>query len=169
MARPTTTAIRALQLVQSQIYQTSYNPDRVRTGAKYLRKRLRGPSMVAYLPPKINLRKILDAPEYAFDPARPVRPDETAQRGVWDTYEAELMKIRSQGNVAEGFIEVERDETAGWLRDQKEYVRMKEVAERRAEGRGPPKKGEWSLVTRDCGRLLTLVGFAIQDKVGGPR
>lgn len=98
--------------------------------------------MVAYLPPKVNVRKLIDAPEYAFDPIRPERPKETDGRGVWEKYEVELMKVRSHGNVADGFVEVERDETAGWMRDQKEYVRMKEVAERRAEGRGPPKKGQ---------------------------
>jgi hypothetical protein len=128
--------------VQSQIYQTAYNPDGVRTGAKYLRKRLRGPSMVAYLPPKLNLRKLIDAPEYAFDPPRPERPADNASRAAWDDYEVKLLQVRRQANVAEGFIEVERDETAGWLRDEQEFIRQKEVNERRAEGRGPPKKGK---------------------------
>ena len=44
-------AMAAIQLVRSQIFQTSHNPENVRTGAKYLKKRLRGPSMVGYITP----------------------------------------------------------------------------------------------------------------------
>jgi hypothetical protein len=44
-------AIAAIQLVRSQIFQTSHNPQNLRTGAKYLKKRLRGPSMVEYVMP----------------------------------------------------------------------------------------------------------------------
>ncbi|KZV90813.1 hypothetical protein EXIGLDRAFT_561781, partial [Exidia glandulosa HHB12029] len=36
--------------LRSNIFQTSYNPTHVRTGAKYLKARLRGPSMIQYYP-----------------------------------------------------------------------------------------------------------------------
>lgn len=48
----------ALTRLRCQIFQTSYNPAGLRTGAKYLRARLRGPSMVKYYPQEINLSRI---------------------------------------------------------------------------------------------------------------
>lgn len=48
----------ALSRLRCSIFQTSYNPTSIRTGAKYLRARLRGPSMVKYYPPVINLSRI---------------------------------------------------------------------------------------------------------------
>ncbi|KAM6500965.1 Mitochondrial ribosomal subunit S27 domain containing protein [Amanita muscaria] len=50
--------LTALNRLRCAIFQTSYNPTGIRTGAKYLRKRLRGPSMVRYYPQEINLSQI---------------------------------------------------------------------------------------------------------------
>ncbi|KAF8650033.1 hypothetical protein AX16_005450 [Volvariella volvacea WC 439] len=50
--------LAALTKLRCSIFQTSYNPTGIRTGAKYLRARLRGPSMVRYYPQEINLSKI---------------------------------------------------------------------------------------------------------------
>ncbi|KZS98802.1 hypothetical protein SISNIDRAFT_1433 [Sistotremastrum niveocremeum HHB9708] len=44
--------LAALTKLRCSIFNTSYNPSSVRTGAKYLKARLRGPSMVKYYPPK---------------------------------------------------------------------------------------------------------------------
>ncbi|KAF9053903.1 hypothetical protein BDZ89DRAFT_1056461 [Hymenopellis radicata] len=57
MAAPS--RLTALKKLQCGIFQTTYNPHNVRTGAKYLRARLRGPSMMAYYPPTINIAKIM--------------------------------------------------------------------------------------------------------------
>lgn len=46
--------IAALQQLRCAILGTSYNPTSRRTGAKYLRARLRGPSMVGYYPIKVK-------------------------------------------------------------------------------------------------------------------
>ncbi|KAK0200430.1 mitochondrial ribosomal subunit S27-domain-containing protein [Desarmillaria ectypa] len=54
--RPST--LEALTRLRCSIFQTTYNPKRVRTGAKYLRSRLRGPSMVKYYPPTLNISSI---------------------------------------------------------------------------------------------------------------
>ncbi|KAG7442151.1 uncharacterized protein BT62DRAFT_446381 [Guyanagaster necrorhizus] len=54
--RPST--LEALTRLQCSIFQTTYNPTRVRTGAKYLRARLRGPSMVKYYPLALNISAI---------------------------------------------------------------------------------------------------------------
>ncbi|KAF8311571.1 hypothetical protein DL93DRAFT_2083017 [Clavulina sp. PMI_390] len=51
---------RMLQLLQtrSEIFQTAFNPKSLRTGAKYLRARLRGPSMVQYYPPRLSIPRV---------------------------------------------------------------------------------------------------------------
>ncbi|KAF9041193.1 mitochondrial ribosomal subunit S27-domain-containing protein, partial [Panaeolus papilionaceus] len=51
--------LTALTKLRCSIFQTSYNPHNLRTGAKYLRARLRGPSMVAYYPTEFNIPKII--------------------------------------------------------------------------------------------------------------
>ncbi|KAF5349608.1 hypothetical protein D9756_008906 [Leucocoprinus leucothites] len=56
---PTKLALLSLSQTRSQIFQTAFNPTSVRTGAKYLRRRLKGPSMLAYYPPQLNLSKIV--------------------------------------------------------------------------------------------------------------
>jgi small subunit ribosomal protein S33 len=58
------TVIRPMQLAaltrtRCSIFQTAYNPTSTRTGAKYLRARLRGPSMVKYYPPEANIAQIV--------------------------------------------------------------------------------------------------------------
>ncbi|RDB19315.1 Mitochondrial 37S ribosomal protein S27 [Hypsizygus marmoreus] len=58
MAAVMPSRLAALTRLRCSIFQTSYNPTGVRTGAKYLRARLRGPSMLKYYPPEINLAQI---------------------------------------------------------------------------------------------------------------
>jgi small subunit ribosomal protein S33 len=50
--------LATLKQLQSRIFQTSYNPKSIRTGAKYLRARLRGPSMLAYYPQSFDIAQI---------------------------------------------------------------------------------------------------------------
>ncbi|TFK35500.1 mitochondrial ribosomal subunit S27-domain-containing protein [Crucibulum laeve] len=59
MAAPVS-ASRLASIVKQRcsIFQTAYNPTNARTGAKYLRARLRGPSMVRYYPQTINISQI---------------------------------------------------------------------------------------------------------------
>ncbi|GJE88102.1 mitochondrial ribosomal subunit S27 [Phanerochaete sordida] len=49
--------LRLLQLkkLQCAVFQTAFNPKSIRTGAKYLRARLRGPSMLNYYPELITI------------------------------------------------------------------------------------------------------------------
>ena len=42
--------LKSLTRLRCSIFQTTYNPKSLRTGAKYLRARLQGPAMVAYYP-----------------------------------------------------------------------------------------------------------------------
>ncbi|KAJ7090584.1 mitochondrial ribosomal subunit S27-domain-containing protein [Mycena crocata] len=57
-ARILSSTLRGLTRLRCEIFQTSYNPKNLRTGAKYLRSRLRGPSMVEYYPKTISLSEI---------------------------------------------------------------------------------------------------------------
>lgn len=50
--------LAALTRLRCEIFQTAYNPTSVRTGAKYLRARLRGPSMLTYYPPEVSIAKL---------------------------------------------------------------------------------------------------------------
>jgi small subunit ribosomal protein S33 len=58
--RPPSQIMRALAEAQSKVFSTTPPPpvgqESLRTGAKYLRRRLVGPSMLKYYPPVLNLR-----------------------------------------------------------------------------------------------------------------
>ncbi|KAJ7281860.1 mitochondrial ribosomal subunit S27-domain-containing protein [Mycena rebaudengoi] len=54
-AKSLSSTLRGLTRLRCEIFQTSYNPRNLRTGAKYLRARLRGPSMATYYPPRISI------------------------------------------------------------------------------------------------------------------
>jgi small subunit ribosomal protein S33 len=54
--------LAALKQLRCGLFQTSYNPKSLRTGAKYFRARLRGPSMLSYYPQSFNIPRI--AAEY---------------------------------------------------------------------------------------------------------
>ncbi|KAH7890079.1 mitochondrial ribosomal subunit S27-domain-containing protein [Phlebopus sp. FC_14] len=58
MASVTASRVQALIKARCDIFQTAYNPTAARTGAKYLRARLRGPSMINYYPPTANISKL---------------------------------------------------------------------------------------------------------------
>ncbi|KAJ7460588.1 mitochondrial ribosomal subunit S27-domain-containing protein [Mycena latifolia] len=58
-ARVLPSQLKGLTRLRCQIFQTSYNPRNLRTGAKYLRARLRGPAMVDYYPKSINLAEVV--------------------------------------------------------------------------------------------------------------
>ncbi|EED77809.1 predicted protein [Postia placenta Mad-698-R] len=55
MAAIAPSRLATLTRLRCSIFQTSYNPTSIRTGAKYLRARLRGPSMVEYYPPEVSI------------------------------------------------------------------------------------------------------------------
>lgn len=180
---PTLTSVHTLlSSLRSGIFQTAHNPTAARTGAKYLRRRLVGPSAVRYYPrmPKLStLNALVPWNEYgnwqgenaARYRERVIASGSSGQRAAWagkDT-QAQVSESGSQpgssadqesgstktvrwataGNVLygnqvvpEGWNEVTRIRGAGWLDDAAERVRVEEVEQKRATGRGPPKKGE---------------------------
>jgi hypothetical protein len=54
MASVAPSRLAALTRLRSVVFQTSYNPTSQRTGAKYLKRRLRGPSMIEYYPNQLS-------------------------------------------------------------------------------------------------------------------
>ena len=55
MAGVAPSRLALLNKLRCGIFQTAYNPTSIRTGAKYLRARLRGPSMVNYYPVELSV------------------------------------------------------------------------------------------------------------------
>lgn len=58
MASVAPSRLAALARLRCSIFQTSFNPTSMRTGAKYLRKRLVGPSMLNYYPREVSIAKL---------------------------------------------------------------------------------------------------------------
>ncbi|KAI0261789.1 mitochondrial ribosomal subunit S27-domain-containing protein [Gloeopeniophorella convolvens] len=58
MASVAPSRLATLTRLRSVIFQTSYNPTSQRTGAKYLKRRLRGPSMMDYYPTQLSISAI---------------------------------------------------------------------------------------------------------------
>ncbi|KAI0689837.1 mitochondrial ribosomal subunit S27-domain-containing protein [Cytidiella melzeri] len=67
MASITPSRIAALTRLRCSIFQTSYNPTSIRTGAKYLRSRLVGPSMVNYYPETLTVAQLRASTDYKWD------------------------------------------------------------------------------------------------------
>lgn len=115
--RPPSTILRTLAETRARIFQTTPprplgEPSSVRTGAKFLRKRLVGPSMLNYYPPTLSIKTVnsfLTAPGLRMHNETWKAPDGTVRKG---------------------------------LILPKELQRLKDVERKRAIGKGPPKKGE---------------------------
>ncbi|APA05853.1 hypothetical protein SS1G_01762 [Sclerotinia sclerotiorum 1980 UF-70] len=56
-----------LMKVQCRIFSTTFNPDRLRTGNKILRQRLKGPALAAYYPRKMATIKDLQKAYDEYD------------------------------------------------------------------------------------------------------
>ncbi|KAI0810845.1 mitochondrial ribosomal subunit S27-domain-containing protein, partial [Irpex lacteus] len=59
--------LAALTKLRCSLFQTSYNPTSIRTGAKYLRTRLVGPSMVNYYPETLTVAQLREWSGYKWD------------------------------------------------------------------------------------------------------
>lgn len=96
MASVVPSRLAALTRLRCSIFQTAYNPQSLRTGAKYLRARLRGPSMLNYYPETLTVADL-----------RKGCPD-------WQ------------------------------IQDQRELERLADIDDRKARGKGTPKKAKSS-------------------------
>jgi small subunit ribosomal protein S33 len=68
MASVLPSRLATLSKLRCSIFQTAYNPLSIRTGAKYLRARLRGPSMLNYYPEVLTIAKIRkEYPDFDVD------------------------------------------------------------------------------------------------------
>ncbi|TXT10581.1 hypothetical protein VHUM_02086 [Vanrija humicola] len=146
-----------LSTLRAPIFNTAVVSSNARTGAKYLRKRLRGPSVLNYIPVFPRLRD-LNSPTSKYagwqGDATPEQP-------------GGLYQLPKHMVVADGFEEIGRREKpgppikqravvkkAGWLESEAEYTRFDDIAKRRARGKGAPPKGEWEQGNDDVVPLL---------------
>lgn len=164
--------------LRSQIFNTIHNPTNARTGAKYLRRPLRGAAITKYYPklPKLaTLNAQIGSNEYAnwsglasgsmgekkqVAGASEAGADATSSTSGKDTEAASgsgSVVSRPLGTMEEmfgaGFSEVDRRPGAGWVQDDKERVRKMETELRHKLGKGPPKKGTSSLGETNCLRI----------------
>ncbi|OCF43853.1 hypothetical protein I317_02296 [Kwoniella heveanensis CBS 569] len=143
-----------LSSLRSPIFHTLSNPTSARMGTKYLRRRLRGPSVASYYPqltnpfPKIqHLNKTHPSNPFAgWDGAKLPETLTTPNSGKvikenvqWKN---EGAMLRDSELVDDGFTEVGRKKGLGWLAEGKEVRRAEKVRLRKAAGKGPPKKGQ---------------------------
>ncbi|PWN36955.1 uncharacterized protein FA14DRAFT_159225 [Meira miltonrushii] len=124
--RPPAPVLHALAEARARIFQTA--PPRalgespsLRTGAKFLKKRLVGPSMLAYYPPTVSFKPLNKA---LYGPGGP--------------HEGETWQA-PDGTTRTGLI------------DLKELQRLHDVEHKKAIGKGPPKKGQGRRATRGKG------------------
>lgn len=140
-----------LSSLRAPIFQTQHNPLFLRLGTKYLRRRLRSPSMINYYPVIPSIRRYnLQSPRNIYSNWQGLHPNTFLPADKKGTDEASLAVWKSKplmgrDVVEEGFEEIERVQGAGWLWDEKEDARVKKVGRRRRIGKGPPKKGEWDV------------------------
>lgn len=88
-ALPARARLLDLARLRCNIFNTTFNPTSTRTGAKYLRARLRGPSMVGYYPEQLSMRHL-----NAMFPEAPNIPDLAEVQRVQDV---EAKKARGKG------------------------------------------------------------------------
>lgn len=58
LTRPSNERMLALKQLRCSIFSTTFNPTSARTGAKYLKGRLRGQAMVDYYPKTVGYREL---------------------------------------------------------------------------------------------------------------
>lgn len=163
---------RQLEQFRHKIFQTTSNPQKLRTGAKYLRQRLVGPSMMQYYPPQISVGRILNDPALIQQARRNLQANPhipnapRPSNGIQIQTTAPPMTGGSSGSAAAGGISqqmtltgentiIQRPSPAfegtatGAIEDDFLYLmkpheiqRFIDVARRKAMGKGPPKKGE---------------------------
>jgi hypothetical protein len=159
---------KTVSAIRSQVFNTIHNPTNARTGAKYLRRPLRGAAVTKYYPklPKLaTLNSQLPNNVYAnwagvtagssSTPSSSTTPAIEGEGEGGATTEAEAESSTSASSstsmarqlktheemFGQGFSEVERRLGAGWVQDDKERIRLAETQLRHKIGKGPPKKG----------------------------
>ncbi|WRT69762.1 uncharacterized protein IL334_006753 [Kwoniella shivajii] len=142
-----------LSSLRSPIFQTLSNPTSSRMGTKYLRRRLRGPSIASYYPQLTNPFPSISAlnkthPSNPFAGWEGSKLPETISRPsgrvVMENvqWKNEGSMLRNSELVDDGFEEIGRKRGLGWLADGKEVRRAERVRVRKTAGKGPPKKGQ---------------------------
>jgi hypothetical protein len=139
---PSRERLLELQKLRCEIFQTSYNPSSRRTGAKYLRARLRGPSIVQYYPPRLSVSRLnkIVAHENDFfvkahpDGVEPVfLPDEVEEQRL-----ADVASLKARGKGKPRKAKKEGQSFASTLSHYDELTKLRSLLE---ESRRAKKKG----------------------------
>ena len=135
-----------LQKLRCEIFQTSFNPNSDRTGAKYLRARLRGPSMINYYPAQLSIRRVNGVIKSLYHET--LRKDRSTPPPIYLEDAKELQRVEDVAALkARGKGKPKKATTKGMLsfcsRAHGAYAKKKTpfpAASRRAKKRGGPKK-----------------------------
>jgi hypothetical protein len=151
-----------LSQLRAPIFNTLAVESNARTGNKYLRRALRGPAVLDYVPqPRTPSLKALNSPKgwnqfHGWNGA-PIHGDRPSPHLPRHLAIAEGWKeVRSRGKPGPKNLrpaDAKFAQPAGWVEDPREYVRFKDVARKKRLGKGPPKKGEstWMEVSLEFG------------------
>lgn len=156
-----------LSSLRSPIFNTISNPTSARMGTKYLRRRLRGPTVASYYPqltnpfPKLSLlnKNIPENPFAGWDGSKLPSVIKTKKGKVLYEnieWQNEGAMLRKDEVVERGFEEVARRKGLGWLEDPIEQKRIVRVARKKRFGKGPPKKGECLFLLNRRGSVTRL-------------
>lgn len=136
-----------LSSLRSPIFNTAAVTSNARTGAKYLKRRLRSPGALQYAMQFPTMRALANQKEY--------RGWEGLARPGDDGYDTQLPAdmVVPPSTEEVTFVEVPRAARPGpsnitkyrshWIEDSHEYIRFEYVDRKRAMGKMAPKKGEF--------------------------
>lgn len=132
--------------LRSPIFNTAAVTSNARTGAKYLKRRLRAPNALQYAVQPPSIKKLAEAKEFQGWEGN-AQPGEPGYKTMIPSHM--LMPPEIPG-VA--YAEVERASRPGpraqrkyasrWIENIDEYVRFSDLDRKQAAGKGAPKKGE---------------------------
>lgn len=139
-----------LQTLRSPIFNTVATTSNARTGAKYLKRRLRAPAALAYVPHMPSIKGLNRNEKWNVyagwdglaQPGQPGHEHQLPQHMVVPPPMGGLEFEEVERSAKPGPPRLEK-KLAGWIEDRQEYIRFDDVARRNRLGKGPPRKGEY--------------------------
>lgn len=150
-----------LSTLRSPIFNTVATTSNARTGAKYLKRRLRSENALLYAVQSPTMR--------VFANDKNFRGWEGLARPGDDGYDTQLPAhmVVPPSNEFREFVEVERAARPGpsnikkyrshWIEDAHEYIRFDVLDNKKAHGKQAPKKGAFTVGCRGSARQLVVV------------
>ncbi|KNZ60355.1 uncharacterized protein VP01_1566g12 [Puccinia sorghi] len=129
---PTKFRLQALAKAQSAVFQTPFNPNNLRTGDRYLTKKLKGPLLQTYYPPirPVNFKQL----NQIFVQTAKANGVTGRDLEYW-----KLPDLREEKRQVPNY-----DLSSLLCKFGRPSFWLERVAHNRKRGKGPPKKGEGS-------------------------